>query len=166
MFWFFQAHFSEWCRLITFLSIRNWIMIITPNHTPWVVLYVITCQNRLLEFIFITMTSWWARWRLKSPASPLFAQRLVLLQIKENIKAPCRWPLCGWPVNSPYTRPVTRKMFPFDDVIMPKRRTLSVVAPSYQNPQNPYKIHDRYFTCVMFTCFSSLKIIAFPLICT
>ena len=25
-----------------------------------------------------------------------------------------------WPVNSPYKRPVTRKMFPFDDVIMLK----------------------------------------------
>ena len=23
-----------------------------------------------------------------------------------------------WPVNSPHKRPVTRKMFPFDDVIM------------------------------------------------
>ena len=23
-----------------------------------------------------------------------------------------------WPVNSPHERPVTRKMFPFDDVIM------------------------------------------------
>ena len=25
-----------------------------------------------------------------------------------------------WPVNSPYKWPVTRKMFPFDDVIMAK----------------------------------------------
>ena len=41
--------------------------------------------------------------------------------IKENIKAPRYWPLWGihwWPVNSPLRRPVTRKMFPFDDVIM------------------------------------------------
>ena len=27
-----------------------------------------------------------------------------------------------WPVNSPHIRPVTRKMFPFDDVIIWKRR--------------------------------------------
>ena len=33
--------------------------------------------------------------------------------IKENIKAPRHWPLCG-----EFTWPVTRKMFPFDDVIM------------------------------------------------
>ena len=46
----------------------------------------------------------------------------------ENIKAPRYWPLCGeftgdrwihrWPVNSPHKGLVTRKMFPFDDVIM------------------------------------------------
>ena len=28
------------------------------------------------------------------------------------------WGLHRWPVNSPHKRPVTRKMFPFDDVIM------------------------------------------------
>ena len=27
-----------------------------------------------------------------------------------------------WPVNSPHKRPVTRKMFPFDDVIMTKQK--------------------------------------------
>ena len=55
----------------------------------------------------------WARWRLKSPASRLFTQPFVQAQIKENIKAPRHWPLCGgihrWPVNSPHKRPITRK---------------------------------------------------------
>ena len=41
------------------------------------------------------MTSWRARWRLKSPASRLFAQAFVQVQIKENIKAPHHWPLWG-----------------------------------------------------------------------
>ena len=39
----------------------------------------------------------------------------------ESIKAPRHWPMCGnspGPVNSPHEGPVTRKMFPFDDVIM------------------------------------------------
>ena len=40
----------------------------------------------------ITVTSWWAWWRLKSPASPLFVQSLVQAQIKENIKAQRHWP--------------------------------------------------------------------------
>ena len=43
----------------------------------------------------ITVTSWWVRWRLKSPASPLFTQRLIGAdQKKKNIKAPRNRPLC------------------------------------------------------------------------
>ena len=62
-----------------------------------------------------------ARYRLKSAASPLFTQPFIQTQIKENIKAPRHWPLGGihrGPVNSPHKWPATRKMFPFDDVIM------------------------------------------------
>ena len=33
-----------------------------------------------------------------------------------------------WPVNSPYKRPVTRKMFPFDDVIM---QTIDLVCQEF-----------------------------------
>ena len=51
------------------------------------------------------MTSLWTRWLLKSPASRLFTQPSVQAPIKENMKAPSHWP-------------VTRKIFPFDDVIM------------------------------------------------
>ena len=70
----------------------------------------------------IIMTWQWAPWRLKSPASRLFTQPFVQAQIKENIKAPRHWRLCWrihrWPVNSPHKWPVTRKVFPFDDVII------------------------------------------------
>ena len=58
---------------------------------------------------------------LKSPAPRLFSQSFIQAQIKENIKAPRHWPSCGetpGPVNSPHKGPVTRKMVPFDDVIM------------------------------------------------
>ena len=41
------------------------------------------------------MTSQWPRWHLKSPASRLFTQSFIQAQIKENIKAPRHWPLCG-----------------------------------------------------------------------
>ena len=43
----------------------------------------------------IILTSYWPRWRLKSPASRLFTQAFIQTQIKENIKAPCHWSLCG-----------------------------------------------------------------------
>ena len=40
-------------------------------------------------------------------------------QIKENSKAPRRWPLCGYfTLNYPDKGPVTRKMLLFDDIIM------------------------------------------------
>ena len=44
---------------------------------------------------FITVTSWRAGWRLKSPASRRFAQPFVQAQIKENIKTQGHWPLWG-----------------------------------------------------------------------
>ena len=50
------------------------------------------CSMRL--FCYITMTSLWVRWRLKSPASPVFVQLLVLVQIKDNTKLPRHWSLC------------------------------------------------------------------------
>ena len=41
------------------------------------------------------MTSQWVEWRLKLPASRLFTELFIRAQIKENIKAPRHWPLCG-----------------------------------------------------------------------
>ena len=43
----------------------------------------------------ITVKSQWAPWRLKSPASWLFAQPFVQAHIKENFKAQRHWPLWG-----------------------------------------------------------------------
>ena len=37
---------------------------------------------------------------------------------RKKFKAPRPWPLCGSLLNSPHKWQVTRKMFPFDDVIM------------------------------------------------
>ena len=64
--------------------------------------------------VFITVTSEWAWWRLKSPASRLFTEQVIQVEIKENIKVPRHWPF----VRGSHKWPVTRKMFPFDDVIM------------------------------------------------
>ena len=43
----------------------------------------------------ITVTSSWARWRLKSPASRLSTQPFIQAQINENTKAPRHSPSCG-----------------------------------------------------------------------
>ena len=57
----------------------------------------VACTNIAFTFIYVTrnITSQWPRWRLKSPASRLFTQSFIRAQIKENIKAPRHWPLCG-----------------------------------------------------------------------
>ena len=53
----------------------------------------LTVMKNMREII--TMTSWWARWRLKSPASQLFTRPFIQAQIKEKIKASRYWPVWG-----------------------------------------------------------------------
>ena len=51
----------------------------------------------------------------------LLNRLFVQAQIKENTKAPRHWPLWGefpwWAVDSPHKGPVTREMFPFNNVM-------------------------------------------------
>ena len=65
--------------------------------------------------LLITVTSWWARWRLKSQEYRLLTQPFVEAHFKENTKALRHWPSWG---ELPHKESVPRKMFPFDDVIM------------------------------------------------
>ena len=70
----------------------------------------------------ITVTSQWARWRPKLPASRLFTQPFFHSHIKESIKALRHWPLWGEFTGDrwiPCTKGQLRGIFfPFDDVIM------------------------------------------------
>ena len=50
--------------------------------------------DRVVLWVIISVTSQWARWRLKSPASRLFTQSFQA-QIKENSKALRHWHLWG-----------------------------------------------------------------------
>ena len=89
------------------------------------------------------MTSWWARWRLKSPASRLFTQPFVQAQVKENIKAPRHRPLWG---NSPVTgefpaqRASNAEKASFDDVIMN-----AIVCPSVSTRSHPLRMFHIHF---------------------
>ena len=67
--------------------------------------------------LLITVTSFWARWRLTSVYSTVYSgadqrkhQSSALLAFVRRIHRR--------PVNSPHKGPVMEKMFPFDDVIM------------------------------------------------
>ena len=78
------------CRgLRLWKSLGRWSSHSSDVCTLVLVYWVMTQTNS------ITVTSWWALWRLKSPASALFTQPFIRVQIKENIKAPRHWPLCG-----------------------------------------------------------------------
>ena len=44
------------------------------------------CTTLPMRSFRITMTSQWARWRLKSPASRLFTQPFIQAQVKKNIR--------------------------------------------------------------------------------
>ena len=61
---------------------------------PW---KISTNCGTTLNNVYIAVMSEWARFRLKSPASRLFAQPFVQAQIKENIKTPRHWPCEGMP---------------------------------------------------------------------
>ena len=92
--------------------------IMRETHKETVMWEASPCPG-IMTKVTITVKSWWARWRLQSPASQLFTQPLIQVQIKENIKAPCQWPLCReFTGEFPHKGPVTWKMFPFDDVII------------------------------------------------
>ena len=81
----------------------------------------VTLREHYSDVIMSAMAS-------KTPASRLFAQPFVQVQIKENIKVPRHWPLWGESTgdHSPNKGPVTRKIFPFDDVIMNPRSRKNV----------------------------------------
>ena len=68
----------------------------------------------------ITMTSKWARWRLKPSASRLLTVYSDVDELKHQSSAslPFGRGIHRGPVNSPHKWPVTRKMFPFHNVIM------------------------------------------------
>ena len=73
---------------------RKWpksIVVIWVVNTCFTVAWLFWLIDTSLEIIYhwcwswpstFTMTSWWARWRLKSPASRLFTQNFVQAQIK------------------------------------------------------------------------------------
>ena len=67
----------------------------TPNDVQNKAIDFKTVSIATLTLYIITMTSSWGRWRLKSPPARLFTQPFIQAQMKENIKAPRHWPMCG-----------------------------------------------------------------------
>ena len=87
------------------------------------VVLTLSTQQFPTEKEYIIVTSLWARWRLKSPGSRLFARPFLCSgadQRKHQISATLDFVqgIHRWPVKYRDKRPVTRKMFAFEYVIM------------------------------------------------
>ena len=87
--WYCQSRNVSWIGNATLTGFPTAKHVIADSWINDELIYFLT---NLWKATGITMTSLWAWWRLRSPASRLFTQ--------------------------PYKWPVTQKMFPFDDVIM------------------------------------------------
>ena len=61
-----------------------------------------------------------------------------------------------WPVNSPRKRPVTRKMFPFDDVIMSKKLPGATIHAVLGCPNTKMKITISFNTLMYYCNWSAL----------
>ena len=65
------------------------------EKTRYICNFIFTSRGRP-HVTYITVTSYWARWRLKSPPSQLFTQPFILFRRRSRkIQAPRYWPLCG-----------------------------------------------------------------------
>ena len=99
------------------------------------VLYNDKCLTAIFSHGGIFLTLIWQKILTRSErwcsTTKCFLNRLLKAQIKENIKAPRHWPLCGEFTGSPHKWPVTRKMFAFDDVIMGVKQTGVMTSGSY-----------------------------------
>ena len=100
----------------------------SPHKEPVMRTFDILYYVRLNKYLDKQSISWWfetsqwVRWRFKSPASRLYTQLFIQgadqrKTSKLRVIGLCRG-IHRSPVNSSHKRPVTRKMFLFDDIIM------------------------------------------------
>ena len=113
-----RYHINYLCRFFFFKII--WIVHVYVRINIIYIRDILLVLLDEMDYLHITMTSHWARWRLKSPASQLFTQAFIQAQMKENSKAPRRWPLWGEftahrihrsSVTSPHKGPASGKCF-------------------------------------------------------
>ena len=85
---------------------------IYPFHYSDVIMGVMASQITSLTIVYSTVYSGSNQRKLQSSAS-----------------LTCVWRIHWWPVNSPHKGPVTRKMFPFDDVIINPMLSVVICLP-------------------------------------
>ena len=90
---------------------------ILRNHYCDVIMGTMTSQITVPSVIYSTVCSGADQRKHQSSASLAFVQGIH-----------------RWPVNSPHKRPVTREMFPFDDVIMTRMSAKRDISTLWTNP--------------------------------
>ena len=121
--WFLLNCYSLWCNMTQHTNICVVPAIICVclcrrllhNYLPFIIFLLPSAT------FHITLKSQWTRWHLKSSASRLITQPFIQADRRKHQNSTSLAFVRGiqrWPVNSPHKGPVTRKIFPFDDVIM------------------------------------------------
>ena len=118
-------------RLCSLLFMIRSYRVFTFNSGFWkIVIPVYQYIKKCFFFLSDSLTRS-PRWRLKSPASRLFTQQFIQVADERKHRSSASLAFVmgihRWPVNSPHKGPVTRKMFPFDDVIMTQGTLANVV---------------------------------------
>ena len=125
----YQRCFGIMFREMQFFNI-DWGHGLVPSGNPALHGPVLAKHHTVNHFI--TMTSQWARWRLKSPASRLFTQTFIqgADQRKHQSSASLAFvrEILRSPVNSPHNGPVRPKIFLVDYAIM--RDSINFLEPS------------------------------------
>ena len=121
-----EAWTNGWHKADEFLKFLLWmkISVLTwHNDGPayWR-MYISGGHNELTVINDIAVTSSWASWRLISPAPWVLAHPFVQTQIKKTHQSSASLAFVRgippWQVDSSYQGLVTRKMIPFDEVIV------------------------------------------------
>ena len=116
------------------------------NHYDDVIMGTIAPQITSLTIVYSTVYSGADQSKHQSSASLAFV-----------------WGIHRWPVNSPHKWSVTRKMFPFDDVIMNIFNSMEFWVSRHLNahaPKNRFSL-DRYEIETFFTQYSVLMDISY-----
>ena len=88
-----------WWVTNAFISLSSWLGVINLHYND-VIMGAMSSQITSLVIVYSTVNSWADQRKYQSSTSLAFVRGIN-----------------RWPVNSPHKGPVTRKLFPFDDVI-------------------------------------------------
>ena len=95
-----QYHDCRWLGDVRIQGINSFgiVLLVFIKYSTFSPERVNACSFKVIArdvLFYMTATSKLVRWRLQSPASPLFTQTFIQALIIEHTKAPRHWPLCG-----------------------------------------------------------------------